>query len=63
MSLWNINPGTKKWETDIGDSEASFTAVAIAWSPDGINLATSLTIFFLISDQDRALQSPVNLPV
>jgi hypothetical protein len=35
MSLWNINQGTKKWETDIGDSEASLTAVAMAWSPDG----------------------------
>lgn len=63
MSLWNINPGTKKWETDIGDSEASFTAVAIAWSPDGITLATSLAKFILISDQDRALLSLVNLPV
>ena len=63
MSLWNINPGTKKWETDIGDSDTSFTAVAIAWSPDGITLAISLANLFLISDQDRALLSPVNLPV
>jgi len=35
MSLWNITQGTKKWETDIGDSNTSCTALAIAWSPDG----------------------------
>lgn len=35
MSLWNITQGTKKWETDIGDGNASCIALAIAWSPDG----------------------------
>jgi anaphase-promoting complex subunit 4 len=36
MSLWNINQGIRKWETDIGDSDAGATAVAMDWSPDGM---------------------------
>lgn len=42
MSLWNINQGTRKWETDIGDGEATgFTAVAMAWGPDGQSIAVA----------------------
>ena len=42
MSLWNINQGTKKWETDIGDGDATgFTAVAMAWGPDGQTIAVA----------------------
>ena len=61
MSLWNITQGTKKWETDIGDSNASCTALAIAWSPDGRScrcLRTDLTCF----TQDKALLLLVSHP-
>ena len=39
MSLWSLNQGTKKWETDIGDADTSFTAVCMDWSPDGNDLS------------------------
>lgn len=37
MSLWSLNQGTKKWETDIGDTDVSSVAICMEWSPDGIS--------------------------
>lgn len=36
MSLWNLNQGSKIWETDVGTGSGNCTVSGIAWSPDGM---------------------------
>ncbi|TFK30461.1 hypothetical protein FA15DRAFT_676805 [Coprinopsis marcescibilis] len=42
ISLWNSNQGTKVWETDVGDEDATVNVDGIAWSPDGQSIACML---------------------